>query len=197
VEYLRAFLIGREAWRRPTCLRSSPEHLGCSARTWCAPSAAIARARSAKIFDLVARMHRHLRDRRADYHISFVPDPVCWTEVPGDLRSLARQPRPLAKGVARCALAKPRHALPAALRAIGWLALPYLWLFELLAPVIELGRLCDYCAGGMAWCPQPGIFSAVYDFSAMPLPRSFPSARCCKKSSPTNGITTGRIWSGS
>jgi len=31
--------------------------------------------------ELVVRMHRHLRDRRQEYRIEFVPDPVCWTEV--------------------------------------------------------------------------------------------------------------------
>jgi len=42
-------------------------------------------------FDLVTRLHRHLMEKGADYRIEFVPDPVCWTEVPSDLRSLGRQ----------------------------------------------------------------------------------------------------------
>jgi len=39
-------------------------------------------------FDLVARLHRHLLEKGADYRIHFVPDPMCWTEVPSDLKSL-------------------------------------------------------------------------------------------------------------
>jgi cellulose synthase/poly-beta-1,6-N-acetylglucosamine synthase-like glycosyltransferase len=59
--------------------------------------------------------------------------------VPGDLRSLARQRARWQKGLldvlwqSRDMLFRPRYG------RIGWLALPYLWLFELLAPVIELG----------------------------------------------------------
>lgn len=42
-------------------------------------------------FDLVTRLHRRLLEEKADYRLEFVPDPVCWTEVPSDLRSLGRQ----------------------------------------------------------------------------------------------------------
>jgi cellulose synthase/poly-beta-1,6-N-acetylglucosamine synthase-like glycosyltransferase len=89
-------------------------------------------------FDLVARLHRHLLDQKADYRIEFVPDPVCWTEVPSDLRSLARQRARWHKGLLDVLwpnwdmLFRPRYG------RIGFLALPYLWVFELLAPVIEL-----------------------------------------------------------
>jgi len=91
--------------------------------------------------DLVVRLHRHLREKGADYYIQFVPDPVCWTEVPSDLRSLARQRSRWQKGLLdvllsnRDMLFRPRYG------RIGCLALPYLWLFELLAPVIELGGI--------------------------------------------------------
>jgi cellulose synthase/poly-beta-1,6-N-acetylglucosamine synthase-like glycosyltransferase len=92
-------------------------------------------------FDLVARLHRHLLERNADYNIQFVPDPVCWTEVPSDLRSLGRQRARWQKGLLdalwpnRDMLFRPRYG------RIGCLALPYLWLFELLAPIIELGGM--------------------------------------------------------
>jgi cellulose synthase/poly-beta-1,6-N-acetylglucosamine synthase-like glycosyltransferase len=92
-------------------------------------------------FDLVARLHRHLLDTGAEYHIHFVPDPMCWTEVPSDLKSLGRQRARWQKGLLdvlwsnRGMLFKRRYG------RIGCLALPYLWLFELLAPVIEVGGI--------------------------------------------------------
>ena len=51
--------------------------------------------------DLVARSHRHLLEKGRDYRIEFVPDPVCWTEVPSDLRSLGRQRARWQKGLQR------------------------------------------------------------------------------------------------
>src|SRR5450759_3033277 len=41
--------------------------------------------------DLVLKMHQYLRARKRKYRIYFVPDPVCWTEVPVHWRQIARQ----------------------------------------------------------------------------------------------------------
>jgi len=141
VEYLRAFLIGREAWARGNMLMIISGAFGVF-RTDLVR--AIGGYRSCAIgedFDLVARLHRHLLDKGEDYSIQFVPDPVCWTEVPSDLQSLGRQRARWHKGLLdvlwpnKDMLFRPRYGL------IGCLALPYLWLFELLAPVIEIGGI--------------------------------------------------------
>jgi cellulose synthase/poly-beta-1,6-N-acetylglucosamine synthase-like glycosyltransferase len=141
VEYLRAFLIGREAWARGNMLMIISGAFGVF-RTDLVRAIGGYRASSiGEDFDLVTRLHRHLRDNKAEYEIQFVPDPVCWTEVPSDLRSLARQRARWQKGLLdvlwpnKDMLFRPRYG------RIGCLALPYLWLFELLAPLVELGGL--------------------------------------------------------
>ncbi len=141
VEYLRAFLIGREAWGQGNMLMIISGAFGLF-RTDLVRAVGGYRPRAiGEDFDLVARLHRHLRDRGADYHIHFVPDPMCWTEVPSDLKSLGRQRARWQKGLldvlwsTRDMLFKRRYG------RIGWLALPYLWLFELLAPVVEIGGI--------------------------------------------------------
>ena len=141
VEYLRAFLIGREAWARGNMLMIISGAFGVF-RTELVRAVGGYRANAiGEDFDLVARLHRKLRDNRADYKIQFVPDPVCWTEVPSDLRSLARQRARWQKGLLNVLwpnkdmLFRPRYG------RIGFLALPYLWLFELVAPVVEVGGI--------------------------------------------------------
>lgn len=141
VEYLRAFLIGREAWARGNMLTIIAGAFGIF-QTGLVRAVGGYRSRAiGEDFDLVARMHRHLRDKGADYQIQFVPDPVCWTEVPSDLRSLGKQRSRWQKGLLdvlwpnRDMLFRPRYG------RIGCLALPYLWLFELLAPIIEVGGI--------------------------------------------------------
>lgn len=141
VEYLRAFLIGREAWARGNMLMIISGAFGVF-RTDLVRAIGGYRPRAiGEDFDLVVRLHRHLRDEGADYKIEFVPDPVCWTEVPSDLRSLARQRARWQKGLLdvlwpnRDMLFRPRYG------RIGLLALPYLWVFELLAPAVELGGM--------------------------------------------------------
>jgi cellulose synthase/poly-beta-1,6-N-acetylglucosamine synthase-like glycosyltransferase len=138
VEYLRAFLIGREAWARGNMLMIVSGAFGVFRTDLVRTAGGYRTSAIGEDFDLVARLHRHLLDKKADYRIEFVPDPVCWTEVPSDLRSLARQRARWHKGLLdvlwpnRDMLFRPRYG------RIGCLALPYLWVFELLAPVIEL-----------------------------------------------------------
>lgn len=141
VEYLRAFLIGREAWAQGNMLTIISGAFGVF-RTDLVR--AVGGYRSASIgedFDLVARLHRYLLEKGADYRIQFVPDPMCWTEVPSDLKSLGRQRARWQKGLLdvlwpnRDMLFRHRYG------RIGFFALPYLWVFELFAPIIEIGGL--------------------------------------------------------
>jgi len=141
IEYLRAFLIGREAWGQGNMLMIISGAFGVF-RTDLVRAVGGYRSRAiGEDFDLVARLHRHLLKKRTDYHIDFVPDPMCWTEVPSDLQSLARQRARWQKGLLdvlwpnRDMLFRPRYG------RIGFLALPHLWLFELFAPILEIAGI--------------------------------------------------------
>jgi cellulose synthase/poly-beta-1,6-N-acetylglucosamine synthase-like glycosyltransferase len=141
IEYLRAFLIGREAWAQGNMMMIISGAFGLF-RTDLVRAVGGYRPKAiGEDFDLVTRLHRHLLEAGVDYRIQFVPDPVCWTEAPSDLKSLARQRARWHKGLLdtllpnRDMLFRPRYG------RIGSFALPYLWIFELFAPVIEIGGL--------------------------------------------------------
>ena len=141
IEYLRAFLIGREAWGQGNMLMIISGAFGVF-RTDLVRAVGGYRADAiGEDFDLVARLHRHLRQIGADYEMQFVADPMCWTEVPSDLKSLGRQRARWQKGLLdvlwpnRDMLFAPRYG------RIGFFALPYLWVFELFAPVIEIAGI--------------------------------------------------------
>jgi cellulose synthase/poly-beta-1,6-N-acetylglucosamine synthase-like glycosyltransferase len=141
IEYLRAFLIGREAWGQGNMLMIISGAFGVF-RTDLVRAVGGYRPRAiGEDFDLVARLHRHLLEKGVDYRIHFVPDPMCWTEVPSDLQSLGRQRARWQKGLLdvlwpnRDMLFRPRYG------RIGCFALPYLWLFELFAPVVEIAGI--------------------------------------------------------
>ncbi len=137
IQVMRAFLIGREAWGQGNMLTIISGAFGVF-RTDLVRAVGGYRASSiGEDFDLVARMHRHLLEKGAEYQIRFVPDPMCWTEAPSDLKSLGRQRQRWQKGLLdvlwpnRDMLFRPRYG------RIGCFAFPYLWLFELFAPVVE------------------------------------------------------------
>lgn len=138
IEYLRAFLIGREAWAEGNMLTIISGAFGVFRTDLVRAVGGYRTGAIGEDVDLVARFHRYLLDLGADYRIGFVPDPVCWTEVPSDVKSLGRQRARWHKGlldvlwVNRDMLLRPRYG------RIGCFALPYLWLFELIAPAIEI-----------------------------------------------------------
>jgi cellulose synthase/poly-beta-1,6-N-acetylglucosamine synthase-like glycosyltransferase len=138
IEYLRAFLIGREAWGQGNMLMIISGAFGVFRTNLVRAVGGYRPNAIGEDFDLVARLHRYLLEKRADYRIQFVPDPMCWTEVPSDLKSLGRQRARWQKGLldvlllTRDMLFRPRYG------RIGSFALPYLWLFEFAAPVIEI-----------------------------------------------------------
>jgi cellulose synthase/poly-beta-1,6-N-acetylglucosamine synthase-like glycosyltransferase len=141
IEYLRAFLIGREAWSQGNMLMIISGAFGVFRTDLVRAVGGYRTSAIGEDFDLVARLHRHLLQQGMDYRIPFVPDPMCWTEAPSDLKSLGRQRARWQKGLLdvlwpnRDMLFQPRYG------RIGFLALPYLWLFELLAPIIEIGGI--------------------------------------------------------
>ena len=141
VEYLRAFLIGREAWAQMNMLMIISGAFGVF-RTDLVRAVGGYRADTVgEDIDLVTRLHRYLLERNQKYRIQFVPDPVCWTEVPSDLRSLARQRARWQKGLFDVLWRNRDMMFRRRYGRIGGFALPYLWLFELFAPVVEIGGI--------------------------------------------------------
>ena len=97
--------------------------------------------------ELVVRLHHHHRVRRIPYRITFVPDPICWTEVPESLGVLKNQRVRWQRGLSESLtlnlplLFHPRGGAP------GWIAFPFMVLFEWLGPLIEVaGYACMIAA---------------------------------------------------
>lgn len=92
----------------------------------------------AEDLDLVVRLHRFHRDESIPYRIVSLPETMCWTQVPSDFRSLRRQRNRWHRGLwevlwnARGMLLRPRYG------RLGLVVLPYFWLFEGLAPLVEV-----------------------------------------------------------
>lgn len=141
VEYLRAFLLGRAGWSRLGALILISGAFGMFRRDVLVEVGGLNRDSIGEDFELVMRIHRHMRRARRDYHVEFVSEPVAWTEVPNSLSVLRSQRRRWHRGLwdvlwkYRGMLLNPRYG------KIGLVAIPYFWVFELLAPVIELSGL--------------------------------------------------------
>jgi cellulose synthase/poly-beta-1,6-N-acetylglucosamine synthase-like glycosyltransferase len=141
VEYLRAFLLSRSGWSRLGALILISGAFGVFRRDLVVEVGGVSHATLGEDFELVLRLHKHMRDARRDYRIKFVAEPVCWTEVPVTARVLRRQRRRWHRGLwetlwsYRAMVGQPRYGI------IGLIALPWYWVFELMAPLVELAGL--------------------------------------------------------
>lgn len=143
VEYLRAFLIGRMGWDYIGCNTIISGAFGLFAKDTVVAVGGYDPHTIGEDFELLLRIHLYAKKHEKDYHVAFLPDPVCWTEAPEDLKTLGNQRSRWQQGLGE-SLWKSRGILFSRWGGrIGWIALPYLWLFELLsAPLELLGYLC-------------------------------------------------------
>jgi cellulose synthase/poly-beta-1,6-N-acetylglucosamine synthase-like glycosyltransferase len=141
VEYLRAFLLSREGWSRLGALILISGAFGVFRRDVLVEVGGLQHGSLGEDFELVMRLHKRLRDQGRDYRVAFVAEPICWTEVPTTASVLHRQRKRWHRGLwetlwaYRGVLGRPRYGV------VGLVALPWYWLFELLAPVLELAGL--------------------------------------------------------
>jgi cellulose synthase/poly-beta-1,6-N-acetylglucosamine synthase-like glycosyltransferase len=137
VEYLRAFLFGRMGWSGSNSLLIISGAFGLFEKRTAVIAGGYATDTVGEDMELVVRMHRHLHDRNQPYRVGFVPDAICWTEVPESLRVLRRQRTRWQRGLIdtlwrhRGMIGRPRYG------TVGLVSLPGFVLFEMLSPLVE------------------------------------------------------------
>jgi cellulose synthase/poly-beta-1,6-N-acetylglucosamine synthase-like glycosyltransferase len=137
LEYFRAFLIGRLAFDSVNGVLIISGAFGVFKRELVEAVGGYARDTVGEDAELVVRLHRYLRERGEDYRIRFVPEPVCWTEAPADVRTLARQRRRWQRGLGETLWRHRRQVFNPRAGALGLLTLPFFLCFEFLGAVME------------------------------------------------------------
>ncbi len=138
IEYLRAFLMGRIGLSRHNLLLIVSGAFGVFSKQWVIDAGGYKTNTVGEDMELVVRLHRLIRDKKQKKKIVYVPDPVCWTEVPESTTYLRRQRRRWHRGLFeslwthRKMTFNPRYGL------IGFISFPYFWIVEFLGPIVEL-----------------------------------------------------------
>lgn len=138
VEYLRAFLFGRVGWGALNNLLIISGAFGVFKRQAVIECGGYRVDTVGEDMELVVRMHRLKRIQNRPYEIEFTPDPVCWTQVPEDLRSLARQRRRWQRGLAESLNFNQDMFLNPRFGIVGLVGFPFFVFFEKWGPVVEL-----------------------------------------------------------
>ena len=136
VEYLQAFVGGRIAWGR---LRSTTLISGafCMARKSAVQKIGCFTNNSiTEDLDLIVRLRRHFKD--SDYKFDVLPVITCHTQVPGKIKHLKEQRMRWHMGLVQTLSRNFSLTLNPTYGLLGILAIPYLWLVEVLSPLVEL-----------------------------------------------------------
>jgi cellulose synthase/poly-beta-1,6-N-acetylglucosamine synthase-like glycosyltransferase len=138
VEYLRAFLGGRVAFSYLNSLLLISGAFGLFRKDAVIEVGGFATSTLGEDMELVVRLHDVWNSRKGGYRIYFVPEPVCWTEVPESLKVLHRQRNRWQRGTVESLSLHRRMILNPRFGVVGMFALPYFFLFEMLGPMVEL-----------------------------------------------------------
>jgi cellulose synthase/poly-beta-1,6-N-acetylglucosamine synthase-like glycosyltransferase len=159
VEYLRAFLFGRMGWSTGNTLLVISGAFGLFEKRAAVLAGGYATDSVGEDMELVVRMHRQRRKHKQPYRIGFVPDPICWTEVPVSFRVLRRQRTRWQRGLIdtlvrhRAMIGRPRYG------TVGMISLPGFVMFEMLSPLVELsGYLLMPLLWALGLLSPPGAF---------------------------------------
>lgn len=92
----------------------------------------------AEDMEMILRLHRLNLQADRDYRIRFVPDPICWTQVPADIESLRIQRIRWQQGVFESLDQNRDLLLNMKGKALGWLSLPFLGLLLGVGSILEV-----------------------------------------------------------
>src|SRR5262245_60446993 len=137
LEYFRAFLIGRIAFDSLNAVLIISGAFGLFRRELVEAVGGYAHDTVGEDAELVARLQGYLRREGEPFRIRFIPNPVCWTEAPSDLKTLSRQRRRWQRGLGETLWRHRRQIFNPHAGAFGLFTLPYFLFFELLGAVIE------------------------------------------------------------
>ncbi|MEG2597386.1 MAG: glycosyltransferase family 2 protein, partial [Oscillospiraceae bacterium] len=88
--------------------------------------------------ELVVKLHAFCRANHLPYSLQYVPDAICWSQVPGSLPDLMKQRRRWHIGLFE-SLTKYKNVVgKKEYGLLGTISFLYFWIYELLSPYIEL-----------------------------------------------------------
>ncbi len=138
IEYCRAFLMGRMAWTRINGLMLISGAFGFFKRDLVTAVGGYFPKTVGEDMELVVRMRRYMAERKIPHKVGFVPDPLCWTEVPEREEILSKQRNRWIRGTIetlqlhRVTKLNPKYGI------MGMLSYPYWSIFEKMAPILEI-----------------------------------------------------------
>jgi cellulose synthase/poly-beta-1,6-N-acetylglucosamine synthase-like glycosyltransferase len=138
MEYLRAFLMARLAWSEVNALILISGAFGIFRRAEAVEVGGYTLGTVGEDLEIIVKLHRLMREQGRDYRISFIPEPVCWTEAPETLAVLGRQRSRWQRGALETFSKHKGMMLHRRYGRIGFVGIGNMLLVDVLGPVVEV-----------------------------------------------------------
>ncbi|MBO4593371.1 MAG: glycosyltransferase family 2 protein [Bacteroidaceae bacterium] len=171
LEYKRSFLVGKMGWSYINAMPNVSGGYGLFDTHVAVAAGGYGSDSFAEDMDMLWRMIGYCCDFKRDYRVVQVPHTCCWTEGPSTLKVLFRQRIRWGRGLLQLIVQHRRMLLNPRYKRLGMITFPYIFVFEFLAPIIELIGLITLMylmfIGGVNWDTFWVILLSIYCFTIM------------------------------
>ncbi|MFD2598255.1 glycosyltransferase [Sphingobacterium corticis] len=138
VEYLRSYLVAKMGLSLANVIPNVSGGFGLFDKNVVINSGGFDSASHAEDMDMTVRMIAYMRENKRKYRIVQCPYTCCWTEGPPSLRVLNRQRTRWGRGMLQFIIDHRKFLFNPKYGRLGFVVMPYILLFEFLAPIIEI-----------------------------------------------------------
>jgi cellulose synthase/poly-beta-1,6-N-acetylglucosamine synthase-like glycosyltransferase len=142
VEYLRSFLYGRNGWHMLGGTLIMSGALAIFHRPTMIQAGGVSGDTVTEDMDLIVQLHQWAAERGQKIRMSFISEPVCWTECPSKISALGHQRRRWQLGLCQVLWKHSQIMFGRKYGVVGWLSYPFHAYVEGLGAAVEfLGYL--------------------------------------------------------
>lgn len=171
IEYLRSFLVGKMGWASINALPNISGGFGLFDTDVVVKSGGYDQNSMAEDMDMLLRMVTYMRNSGQKFCVAQVPQVCCWTEGPSTMKALYRQRTRWARGLFEIVSHHRKVFFNPHYGPIGAVTMSYIFLFEFIAPVLELFgvtfMLWLIVINGVNWEAAIIIFGMIYFFAIL------------------------------
>ncbi|MDR7370712.1 glycosyltransferase [Flavobacterium aquidurense] len=137
LEYVRSFLFGRMAWSQINGLLLVSGGLGMFDKDVVIKAGGYWHKSLGEDMELITRMRRYMYNTNEKFLIKYIPESLCWTEVPSTKKVFLRQRIRWARGLVQTLYLHRKMFFNPKYGRTAFLVLPFFFCFEFLVPIIE------------------------------------------------------------
>jgi cellulose synthase/poly-beta-1,6-N-acetylglucosamine synthase-like glycosyltransferase len=138
LEYIRSFLFGRMAWSKINGLLLVSGGLGMFDKETVIEAGGYWHKSLGEDMELITRMRKLMHKKKEKFLIIYIPESLCWTEVPASMTIFLRQRVRWARGLVQTLYLHKDVFLNPKYGKTGILIFPYYLLYEFAVPILEI-----------------------------------------------------------